>query len=74
MSARCLIYDDHYVLDTPQVDALLKPESLVPIIVSFVLVRCNTRFKLDVRMHFLTGLARWVSTFFSSWSSIYYMN
>ena len=29
-AARQLIYHQHYVVDTPQVEALLKPESLVP--------------------------------------------
>ena len=32
-SARQLIYEGQYVIDTPQVEALLKPESLVPTIV-----------------------------------------
>ena len=32
-SARRLIYEQHYVVDTPQVEAILKPESLVPTIV-----------------------------------------
>ena len=29
-AARQLIYQQHYVIDTPQVEALLKPESLLP--------------------------------------------
>ena len=29
-AARHLIYQEHYVVDTPQVEALLKEESLVP--------------------------------------------
>ena len=29
-AARLLIYQQHYVVDTPQAEALLKPESLVP--------------------------------------------
>jgi len=29
-AARRLIYQQHYVVDTPQVEALLKPESLLP--------------------------------------------
>jgi Plavaka transposase len=37
MSARRLIYEDQYVVDTPQVEALLKPQSLVPTIVSILL-------------------------------------
>ena len=32
-SARRLIYEEQYVVDTPQVEALLKPESLVPTVV-----------------------------------------
>ena len=32
-SARQLIYQDRYVIDTPRVENLLKPESLVPTIV-----------------------------------------
>lgn len=35
-SARRLIYEGQYVVDTPQVEALLKPESLVPTIVSIL--------------------------------------
>ena len=31
VAAACqLIYQQHYVIDTPQVEALLKPESLLP--------------------------------------------
>ena len=30
MAACCLIYQQHYVVDTPQVEVLLKEESLVP--------------------------------------------
>lgn len=33
MSARRLIYEDQLAVDTPRVEALLKPESLVPTIV-----------------------------------------
>jgi hypothetical protein len=33
-SARHLIYEGLYNIDTPQVEALIKPESLVPTIVS----------------------------------------
>jgi len=32
-AARRLIYEAQYVVDTPQVEALLKPESLVPTVV-----------------------------------------
>ena len=32
-AARQLIYEAYYVVDTPQVEELLKPESLVPTIV-----------------------------------------
>ena len=32
-AARQLIYEEQYVVDTPQVEALLKPESLVPTVV-----------------------------------------
>lgn len=35
LCARQLIYEGHYVVDTPQVEALLKAESLVPTIVCF---------------------------------------
>ena len=34
VAARRLIYEKHYVVDTPQVEALLKEESLVPTKVS----------------------------------------
>ena len=34
VAARQLIYKKHYVVDTPQVEALLKEESLVPTKVS----------------------------------------
>lgn len=33
-SARRLIYEGQYIVDTPQVEVLLKPESLVPTMVS----------------------------------------
>ena len=33
-AARQLIYQQHYVIGTPQVEALLKPESLLPTKVS----------------------------------------
>ena len=36
LCARRLIYEEQYVIDTPQVKALLKPESLVPTIVCFL--------------------------------------
>ena len=32
-TARRLIYEDQYVVNTPQVEELLKPESLVPTVV-----------------------------------------
>ena len=32
-AARRLIYEEQYVVDTPQVEALLKPEALVPTVV-----------------------------------------
>lgn len=35
-SARQLIYDQHYVVDTPQVEALLKDESMVPTVVCII--------------------------------------
>ena len=35
-SARRLIYEQQYVVNTPQVEALLKPESLVPTVVCFM--------------------------------------
>ena len=39
-AARRLIYEDQYVVDTLQVESLLKPESLVPTIVRiFALLR-----------------------------------
>ena len=34
--ARQLIYEGNYIVDTPQVEALLKAESLVPTIVHFL--------------------------------------
>ena len=49
VSARGLIYEGQYVVNTPQVEALLKPESLVPTIVSVsrlqnAIPRNNTHF------------------------------
>ena len=38
-AARRLIYEEQYVVDTPQVESLLKPESLVPTIVCIFTVR-----------------------------------
>jgi len=39
ISAACrLIYEEQYVVDTPQVESLLKPESLVPTIVCILTV------------------------------------
>ena len=35
-SARRLIYEEQYVIDTPQVEVLLKPEPLVPTVVCFM--------------------------------------
>ncbi|KAF9230896.1 hypothetical protein BU15DRAFT_68802 [Melanogaster broomeanus] len=35
INARRLIYDKNYAVDTAQVEALLKPESLVPVLASF---------------------------------------
>ena len=51
-AARRLIYEGQYVVDTPQVESLLKPESLVPTIVcvwvykmvSKSLTTCTERF------------------------------
>ena len=40
-SACRLIYEEQYVVDTPQVEALLKPESLVPTEVCFDSLRLN---------------------------------
>jgi len=37
-AARRLIYEEQYVVDTPQVESLLKPESLVPTIVCILTV------------------------------------
>jgi len=37
-AARRLIYEEQYVVDTPQVESLLKPESLVPTIVCILAV------------------------------------
>ena len=42
-AARRLIYEEQYVVDTPQVETLLKPESLVPSIVR--VLGCNVGFK-----------------------------
>ena len=40
ISAACrLIYEEQYVVDTPQVESLLKLESLVPMIVCILTVR-----------------------------------
>lgn len=39
ISARRLIYEGQYNVDTPQVEVLLKPESLVPTIVNIFLLR-----------------------------------
>lgn len=40
-SARRIIYEGQYNVDTPQVEALLKPESLVPTIVRVTLLQNN---------------------------------
>ena len=37
-AARQLIYQQHYVIGTPQVEALLKPESLLPTKVPFFFI------------------------------------
>ena len=42
-AARRLIYEERYVVDTPQVESLLKPESLVPTIV------CVFACKMDLK-------------------------
>ena len=41
LSARQLIYEEQYVIDTAQVEALLKPESLVPTVVRFEISRSS---------------------------------
>ena len=41
VAARRLIYDQNYVVDTPQVDTLLKDESLVPTKVQFHDQHCD---------------------------------
>ena len=38
-----LIYEEQYVIDTPQVEALLKLESLVPTVVCFKVSRSNQK-------------------------------
>ena len=40
VDAHQLIYENHYVVDTPQVEALLKEESLVPTQVSLTESAC----------------------------------
>ena len=47
-SARQLIYEEQYVIDTPQVEALLKPESLVPTVVCFNASRSNQKCLITV--------------------------
>ena len=42
-AARRLIYEERYIVDTPQVESLLKPESLVPTIV------CVLTCKMDLK-------------------------
>ena len=39
-----MIYGGQYVIDTPQVEALLKPESLVPTVVCFEALRSNHKY------------------------------
>jgi len=53
MVARRLIYQQHYVVDTPQVEALLKEESLVPTEVLGFWYHLYLVLTVVFRMHFL---------------------
>lgn len=74
-SARRLIYEEHYVVDTPQVEALLKTESLVPTLVRVLISRNETNHvQILCRTHFQKGLVT-LDSISSSYSlSIYYTN
>lgn len=64
-SARSLIYEKGYVVDTAQVEAKLKDESLVPTVVSIISEFINNAKQVFARMHFRTGWAIQVLTSFS---------
>lgn len=65
-SACQLIYKEQYVIDTPQVEGLLKPESLVPTVVCFETLRSNQNILLQSsRTHFRKGLVKQVLIFSS---------
>lgn len=70
--ACCLIYEDQYVVNTPQVEALLKHESLVLTMVCILPIQNEFIFNLIFRTCSGKYLAR--LDFFSSWLSTYYMN
>jgi hypothetical protein len=58
-----LIYEQNYVVDTPQVEALLKEESLVPTKVPSRSQLCETWHSRMSRMHFQKGSVIWALTF-----------
>lgn len=59
-SARKLIYEEQYVVDTPQVEALLKPESLVPTLVRVLELRNGiNHLKLLSRTRSQKGFVGW---------------
>ena len=62
-SARSLIYEQQYVVDTPQVEALLKPESLVPTVVCFTKLYGVRKSRYIYRMPFQRDLVQQASTF-----------
>ena len=69
VTAACrLIYQQHYVIDTPQVEALLKPESLLPTkVLVFLWLWCHSCSVLIVvfRTHFPKSWVHWALIF--SW-------
>ena len=64
-TAREIIYQKHYAVDSEHVDAVLKAESLVPTVVSSVTnMVCGGGLTLCCRMPFQKGFPHWVFTFF----------
>ena len=57
ISARQLIYKEQYVIDNTQVEALLKPESLVPTEVCFEILRSNKKISYYDRPERIFGKA-----------------
>lgn len=66
-SARKLIYEKGYVVDTAQVEAKLKDESLIPTVVNLILKLVLKVILTMFRMRFQTGWATQVLISFSFW-------